>query len=1043
MGIRIHLFGRFSVHNNEVELVSLNSRQQSLIACLALHAPNPINRSELAFKLWSESNEEQALTNLRKVLHHIKQNYSDGEIIQTDARTLRLHSDVRLDITDFTTALDSAGHARRTSDLTSEQTALETATAFYKGDLLPGLYDDWLIPERERLRGQFVHAMDRLIALLETRQHHRDAIQHAQRLLQTDSLREETYRTLIRLHALNNDRAAALTVYHTCAETLSKELGVEPDSATRELYERLLRSDAQLSRINAPARPISTPLVAREREWRRLVTEWKKASNGELRTVLLSGEAGIGKTRLAEELLHWASRQGIRTAFAACYSAEGQISFAPVAEWLHGFSLENLGTRQRSELSRLLPELRNESTTPQPMTENWQKQVFFESMARGLLVGSEPLVLLLDDIQWCDSDTLGWLRYFLHFDKHARLLLLLTLRSEELLANPELKLLLVDLRAEGRLTEIELNRLDEKQTGELGSHLLGRNYSEAEAVSMFRESEGVPLFVVEMANAGVRVESARGEEAGAKGKEAGLPPRLQAVLEGRLARLSAPARVVVESAAVIGREFDFSLLRKVSELDEGVTVSALDELWRLRMIRERGGKYDFSHDKLREVTLAGISPIRLRWLHQRTGEALEADQGNPEYPRIAEHFERAGLQKKALEYYLYAAGQAEQLFAYNEALDHLNHAVLLETKHASLANLHEQRGNLLKMLDRREDAFQAYAQAHNLSEDDLQKARVSRNQSTLMGRFNLEIARQKHQATLDDLRQAQNKPGYWVEWIEAQLAWIETCYWTQNGREVSDLLEQIKTPVERHGSVLQKLTYRTRLISSAFINERYRMNQSHLSLAQETIELAIEAGIPHQVSSTKRQFAMVALCANQLEVAEAAFREVISLCKQNGDVNSMLIARTYLSLTHRRQRKLQEVSADTDLLEQQLEQASHNPAYRGVVHANKAWLAYQSGELENTRQLAQSALVVWQRLENPYPLHSLALFLLFAIAVQEENTDEAFVCARAMLAPPQWRLTLEVESALHAALEVDPVDKDLSLHLCREAAEKAKQAGYL
>ena len=116
----------------------------------------------------------------------------------------------------------------------------------------------------------------------------------------------------------------------------------------------------------------------------------------------------------------------------------------------------------------------------------------------------------------------------------------------------------------------------------------------------------------------------------------------------------------------------------------------------------------------------------------------------------------------------------------------------------------------------------------------------------------------------------------------------------------------------------------------------------------------------------------------------------------------------------------------------------NNPAYRGVVHANKDWLAYQSGELENTRQLAQSALVVWQRLENPYPLHSLALFLLFAIAVQEENTDEAFVCARAMLAPPQWRLTLEVESALLAALEVDPVDKDLSLPLCCEAVEKAK-----
>jgi tetratricopeptide (TPR) repeat protein len=461
------------------------------------------------------------------------------------------------------------------------------------------------------------------------------------------------------------------------------------------------------------------------------------------------------------------------------------------------------------------------------------------------------------------------------------------------------------------------------------------------------------------------------------------------------------------------------------------------------MVRERGGRYDFSHEKLREATLAGISPIRLRWLHQRAGEALETEPENLGYPRIAEHFEHAGLQKKALEYYVRAAEQAEQIFAFNKALDHLNHAILLEMKHDSLANLHEQRGDLLKMLERREDAFQAYAQAHNLSKDDLQKARVSRNQSTLMGRFNLEIARQKYQATLEDLRRAQNKPDYWLEWIEAQLAWIEICYWTQNGREVHDLLEQVREPIELHGTVLQKLAYRYRLISSDFINERYRMNQSHLALAQETIELAIASGNPHQVSKAKRQYAMVALCANQLDVAEAAYRETISLCKQNGDMNSMLIARTYLSLTHRRQRKLQEVSADTNLLEQHLEQASHNPAYRGVVQANHAWLAYQSDELENARHLARSALDVWQNLENPYPLHSLALFLLFAIAIREEKTDEAFTCARAMLAPPQWKLTLEVESALLAALEADPADRESSLRLCREAAEKAKQAGYL
>ncbi len=148
--------------------------------------------------------------------------------------------------------MGEAERARRLNDTTAEQAALEIAIDLCKGDLLLGLYDDWLI--RERLHDRSIQAMDRLIALLEIRQHYRDAILYAQRLLQTDKLREAAYRTLIRLHALNNDRAAALNIYHICAETLSNALGVEPDVSTRELYEHLLKSQAQSIRVSMPAR---------------------------------------------------------------------------------------------------------------------------------------------------------------------------------------------------------------------------------------------------------------------------------------------------------------------------------------------------------------------------------------------------------------------------------------------------------------------------------------------------------------------------------------------------------------------------------------------------------------------------------------------------------------------------------------------------------------------------------------------------------------------------------------------------------------------
>lgn len=1033
------LLGGFHPHEG------LNSRQQALLAYLALRHPAPVSRAELAFKLWADSNEEQALTNLRKTLYHIKQNFPDGEIVQADARTLQLTPGVQLDLADFTAALDSAERARRARDAEAEQTALETAAAFYRGDLLPHLYDEWLIPERDRLRDMFIRAMDRLIALLEARKHYRDAIKHAQRLLQTDNLREETYRTLIRLHALNDDRAAALNVYHTCASVLSAELGVEPNSSTRDIYERLLKNESQLLRVNIPARPISTPLVAREPEWKQLIAEWKKTAKGELRTVLLSGEAGIGKTRLAEDFLHWASQQGIRTASARCYSAEGQLSFAPIAGWVRSMPLPGLDAHWQNELARILPELRSQYVAPHPMTENWQRQAFFESMARALLSEDEPLVLLLDDIQWCDHDTLDWLRYFLRFDKVAKILVLVTLRAEELPSNNTLQMLLVDLRAEGQLTEVELSRLDEKQTAELGTHLLGKNFAAADTAALFRESEGVPLFVVELANAGVRVGSAWSVEPGAvdAARGAGLPPRLRAVLEGRLARLSSPARTVIESAAVIGREFDIDLLRQISEIDEGSTINALDELWRVRMVRERSGRYDFSHDKLREATLLGISPIRLRWLHQRVGEALETELATVEYPRIADHFERAGLPVKASDYHARAAEQAQQLYAFTEALEHLRRAILLETRPERLASLHEHRGDVLQLLGLREDSFQAFAQAFGLAGAPLQKARLARKQMVLISRYDTVTTHEKYEKALEELSLVQHEPDYWPEWIEIQFACIQARYWQQDADGMDALLAQTQAPVERYGTPAQKINQYHRVINSMLMRERGRLHDQHLELARENVARAVATADSRLISTTCRTFSMVAFFAERFEESVAAFREAIDLSEKNGDGSSLLIARVYISLAHRRLKNIEAVRADTQVLMTLLQKLSKNPEYEGVSEGNLAWLAYRAGNRRAARQHAQSAHEIWKSLTTKYPVQWGALIILFALAVEENNVEASSQYAGDLLAPALQRLNPLMESALLAALEVDLVDRELALRRFKNALEAAKETGYL
>ncbi len=707
--LHIQLLGPFRAAYGDDLLETLTSpRLQSLLAYLLLHRGTPQSRQHLAFMFWPDSIESQARTNLRKALYDLRQALPNADAyLHADTQTVYWSADapLALDLAELERALQDAAAADERGDQEAAYDALERAVEAHTGELLPSCYDDWIRPERERLHARCLDALERLAQLLEESRDIRAAVEHTQRLLRYDPLHEPAYRRLMRLHALQGDRAGALHVYHTCVTVLERELGVEPGEATQRAYQRLLEAEA----VASPASPMvgeaalaevaasaeapvtrmpglvaSAPLIGRHPEWAQLLAAWQRAAGGAASAALIEGEAGIGKSRLAGELVRWLTRQGIRTATARCYAAEGALPFAPVVSWLRALPLPDLDLPWLSELARLLPELLDGHpelasrgpTTQSGAREPWQRQRLFEALARAVTGASQPLLLLLDDLQWCDTDTREWLHYLLRYNPQAPLMVLGTVRTEDLDAQHPLLGWIQALQHEDQITEIELSRLDEEDTLALAGHVAAHDLALELAACIYAETEGNPLFVIEMVRAGLAADQL--EPACALQE---LPPRIQGAIEARLGQLSSQARALTEMAAAAGRAFSLELLLAATGMEEDEAIAALDELWWRRVVAEQGeASYDFTHDKLREVAYAGLSPVRRRQVHGRLARALEdrhADDLEPVAAEVAGHYEQAGQPAQAIPYYLRAAEVAQRVYANDEALAHYQYVLEL------------------------------------------------------------------------------------------------------------------------------------------------------------------------------------------------------------------------------------------------------------------------------------------------------------------------------------------------------------------------------
>jgi predicted ATPase/transcriptional regulator with XRE-family HTH domain len=442
-------------------------------------------------------------------------------------------------------------------------------------------------------------------------------------------------------------------------------------------------------------RSAALPLVGRMAEWHELQSAWRDASAGAPAFVVW--RANRASVRRASPKRCWRGRPTRVSAPPRHVRMLPRVG-CRTDQWWTGCAarpcalLSDNSTRALADVGRLLPDLLSgpPASPDNGPADPQQRQVFFRSLAQATLGAKQPLLLLLDDLQWCDQDTREWLHYLLRFDSTAALLIAGTVRSEEVGPDHPLTPLFSDLRRTGQLTEVPLGPLNATEVAELVLTVAGRDLDPEDLRHLYDETEGQPLFVVETVRAGLgaldktaasvppHLPASDTTGVAVSGR---LPPKVHAVIVARLAQLSESAREMARLAATIGRAFTLDLLVQSGAGAIDSLVGPLDELWERQIVRDHGANaYDFAHDKIREVAYAEIRPAQRALLHRRVARALEevhAADPDPVSAQLAAHFDQAGLGDRAVYYYQRAASFAQRVYANDEAMTLLKRAVTL------------------------------------------------------------------------------------------------------------------------------------------------------------------------------------------------------------------------------------------------------------------------------------------------------------------------------------------------------------------------------
>jgi len=730
--LRVRLLGGFEVWHGDRKVEGFESQKvRALFAYLLSRRDRALSRDHLTGLLWPERDPETARHTLRQAVYNLRSALPGGtgkrELVVSDSLGIQLNplAGFWVDVAVFEEALRRGRERGRV-----DPHQLSLAAQLYRGDFLAGFYvknseafEEWLVTEQERLREAAIDGLRTLIDVYSRRGEYRVGIHFARRLMSVEPLSEEVCRDLMRMCSRAGRRTLALAEYERLHKRLRSELGVEPLRETRELYQSILRetsSEEVPAEDSLPIGPL-IPLAGREEPLALLRDAWRRVLAGEGQLTLVTGEPGIGKTRLIKSFLDGATSQRRVTVLTGHGGAPGPlVPFQMVAEILESAAADPTEAADRALaeapgehfaglalLCPLLRELRSDLRLPETQGAA-DRELLFAAVA-GFLEhlcarpekgGSLPLVLFLDDLDLADGDSLELLELLVRSFSDLPVWFLASSRA----AGPVSALLqAAEETAPGRGTQIPLGHLGRESLREIAESLAGG----AEAAALVRwleASEGLPLLVAELVNflwnegllvpAGGSWTLAQELPEGWSGPEEAL----RELVRARIRRLPSSTRRIAALAAVAGWGVDSGLLERAGDEHGAVVALALEILLERWLIRQRlqhwatgrrerdivlwsqgarQGHFEFAHPSLRRQVYEDVPAARRRLLHAGIAAALEEiHRAAPDPPceLLAYHYLAAELWDKALPHLEMAAERARALGARHACLENCRQA---------------------------------------------------------------------------------------------------------------------------------------------------------------------------------------------------------------------------------------------------------------------------------------------------------------------------------------------------------------------------------